>query len=130
MYKIKVIILLLICCNLVLSQSELSSEREPKKGTIITGSCLFAHWYATCLIVGGIEGDMSIAIPFVGPYILDHRQGSSTPGTIMATAICLTELASISMIIRGIIGKPKTTNISVGTIHSKHGNGLKICLYF
>ncbi len=123
---LKKVVLLLILVFLARVSSLKADEigRQPKKGTIIAGSCLLGTSYLIFTFAGlSVPGAESIAIPFVGPFVQIAKEQPPSPGVFLYSSMALTEMLGLALIIRGIIGEKPKQSLKVLPFLSPKGGG-------
>jgi hypothetical protein len=108
-----------LLCIMVLSVNisfgqEIEQKREIRKGTVISGTCLFLTTETICVatsIAEGSAGASYLAIPLVGPFITNAKETTrSSEGLIVAIGISTAEAIGITLFTLGLVGKKKINN--------------------
>ena len=107
---ISTLILTILMANNSFSQEKMHSEREVKKGMIITGACLFGTPWLISVVVASQTGSSYLPIPIVGPFITNSNETpESSEGFIVAMGLSAAETTGIILVTLGIIGKKKNS---------------------
>jgi hypothetical protein len=127
-----VLICILLLTNISLSQDNVTIKRKINKGSIITGSCLFAMPWLLCVAVASQNSSSSsLIIPIVGPFITKGMESTTSIGGLLtSTGISTAEAIGITLVILGIIGKKDTHQEIIYPTINKDKYGLNLVLTY